>query len=141
MKKTNMRITAVRMGENMVRTDALRERLYMASMCGGDELLRRLGTPADGLTEALAARSREEHGENVLAYGKKDSTAGRLASAFISPFTLVLLALAVVSVFTDIVLAEPGERSWATVCIILAMVMISGVLRYVQETRSGNVAE
>ena len=141
MKKTNMRITAVRMGENMVRADALRERLYMASVCGEDELLRRLGTPADGLTEALAARSREEHGENVLAYGKKDSTAGRLASAFINPFTLVLLALAVVSVFTDIVLAEPGERSWATVCIILAMVMISGVLRYVQETRSGNVAE
>ena len=141
MKKTNMRITAVRMGENMVRADALRERLYMASMCGGDELLRRLGTPADGLTEALAARSREEHGDNVLAYGKKDSTAGRLASAFINPFTLVLLALAVVSVFTDIVLAEPGERSWATVSIILAMVMISGVLRYVQETRSGNVAE
>ena len=89
MKKTDMRITAVRMGENMVRADALRERLYMASMCGGDELLRRLGAPADGLTEALAARSREEHGENVLAYGKKDSTAGRLASAFISPFTPV----------------------------------------------------
>lgn len=55
MKKTNMRMTAVRMGENMVRADALRERLYMASVCGGDELLRRLGAPADGLTEALAA--------------------------------------------------------------------------------------
>ena len=54
---------------------------------------------------------------------------------------MVLLALAAISVFTDIVFAAPGDRNYATVSIITAMVAISGVLRFVQETRSGNVAE
>ncbi len=42
--------------------------------------------------------------------------------------------------FTDIVLAASGERNYVTVVIITTMVMISGMLRLVQETRSGNAA-
>ena len=59
----------------------------------------------------------------------------------INPFTLILIALVVVSAFTDIILAKPLERDYTTVIIILTMVFISGVLRFVQETRSGNAAE
>ena len=54
---------------------------------------------------------------------------------------MILLVLAVISAFTDIALAEPGEQNYVTVSIIAAMVVISGTLRFVQETRSGNVAE
>jgi len=49
--------------------------------------------------------------------------------------------LAVVSTFTDIILAEPGEADPLAVIIISTMVLISGVLRFVQETRSGHAAE
>ena len=52
-----------------------------------------------------------------------------------------MLALGAISAFTDIALAEPGEQNYATVLIIAVMVLISGALRFVQETRSGNVAE
>mgnify|MGYP000532599155 CR=1 FL=1 len=54
---------------------------------------------------------------------------------------MILLALGAISAFTDIALAEPGEQNYATVLIIAVMVFISGALRFVQETRSGNVAE
>lgn len=37
-------------------------------------------------------------------------------------------------------MVDPGDESWATVIIITIMVLISGILRFVQETRSGNVA-
>lgn len=141
MMKTNLKMTNVRANEAAVRAAAMRDRLYAASEYTAEELLGLYNVPAGGLTDALAERSREEYGANILTNGKKDSAAKRLAEAFISPFTLVLLALAVISVFTDIVFASAGERSYATVGIISAMVIISGTLRYVQETRSCNVAE
>lgn len=141
MMKTNLKMTNVRANEAAVRAAAVRDRLYAASEYTAEELLGLYNVPAGGLTDALAERSRHEYGANILTNGKKDSAAKRLAEAFISPFTLVLLALAVISVFTDIVFASAGERSYATVGIISAMVIISGTLRYVQETRSCNVAE
>lgn len=141
MMKTNLKMTSVRANEAAVRAAAMRDRLYAASEYTAEELLGLYNVPAGGLTDALAERSRDEYGANILTNGKKDSAAKRLAEAFISPFTLVLLALAVISVFTDIVFASAVERSYATVGIISAMVIISGTLRYVQETRSCNVAE
>lgn len=141
MMKTNLKMTNVRANEAAVRAAAMRDRLYAASEYTAEELLGLYNVPAGGLTDALAERSRDEYGANILTNGKKDSAAKRLAEAFISPFTLVLLALAVISVFTDIVFASAVERSYATVGIISAMVIISGTLRYVQETRSCNVAE
>ena len=141
MMKTNLKMTNVRANEAAVRAAAMRDRLCAASEYTAEELLGLYNVPAGGLTDALAERSRDEYGANILTNGKKDSAAKRLAEAFISPFTLVLLALAVISVFTDIVFASAGERSYATVGIISAMVIISGTLRYVQETRSCNVAE
>ena len=76
----------------------------------------------------------------MLPTGRKTPLPRRLAAAFINPFTMVLLALAVISVMTDIVFASPGEQNYATVGIITVMVLLSGVLRFVQEARSGSVA-
>jgi Mg2+-importing ATPase len=63
-----------------------------------------------------------------------------IAGAFLNPFTIVLLALACVSLFTDVILAEPGSRNPMTVIIIAVMILLSGSLRLIQETKSGNAA-
>ena len=57
-----------------------------------------------------------------------------------NPFSLILCALALVSLFTEVIWAKPGEKNPASVAIIAVMVLVSGVLRLVQETRSGNAA-
>lgn len=123
------------------RTNTIYERLFWAAAQEETALLARYGTAATGLTPEQVERSREEHGSNVLAYGKQESVAKRLFSAFINPFTVILLALAVISAVTDIALASPGEENYATVLIIATMVLLSGGLRFAQETRSGNVAD
>ncbi|MGI6011519.1 MAG: magnesium-translocating P-type ATPase [Ruminococcus sp.] len=117
------------------------ERLYWASAHGEKELVKKYGTGKEGLTKERAEELREEYGENILTYGRKNPLMQRLFAAFINPFTVVLLALAVISVFTDILMAAPGDRNYATVMIITVLVMLSGILRFVQETRSGNVAD
>lgn len=71
-----------------------------------------------------------------MTYDKDDSLLKKLTQAFINPFTLILIALVVVSAITDIILAAPGEKDPMTVLVIITMVLISGVLRFVQETRS-----
>ena len=77
----------------------------------------------------------------MITVGKKNPVARRLVSAFVNPFTIVLMILAGISVLTDIVFAETEDRSFATVVIITVMVMISGILRFVQDTRSGSIAD
>ncbi len=94
-----------------------------------------------GMDEEAVEDSRDEYGKNQVDRGKKVPVWKRIWESFVNPFTLVLMGLAAVSAFTDIIFAAPGEKNYATVIIITTMVMISGVLRFVQETRSGDAAE
>ena len=93
------------------------------------------------LNEEQVTCFRELYGRNVVSRGSGHTLPGRLMDAFVNPFTGILTVLAIVSVFTDIVWAAPGERNAATVVIITTMVVISGLLRLIQETRSGHAAE
>ena len=141
MKKILKRNSIAHSTGNMVREDALQQRLYWAAAQKEEALLAHYGAAPTGLTQEQAERSREEWGRNALTYGKREPVAKRLFSAFINPFTVILLVLAVISAVTDIALASPGEENYATVLIIATMVLLSGGLRFVQETRSGNVAD
>ncbi len=57
-----------------------------------------------------------------------------------NPFTGILALLAVVSLFTDVILAAPADRNPSTFLIIFAMIAVSGILRFVQEGKSDNAA-
>ena len=79
---------------------------------------------------------------------KKKTLPQRLAGAFINPFSAILFCLALVSSFTDMIFPHfsmfgcvPKDFDCLTVVIILTMVFLSGTLRFVQESRSGNAAE
>ena len=104
------------------------------------EIYEVLNTSPEGISGAQTEKLRERYGENRITRGKKLSLAGRLKSAFVNPFSLILCALALVSLFTEVIWAKPGEKNPASVVIIAGMVLVSGVLRLVQETRSGNAA-
>lgn len=125
---------------DFVRKDHVKERLLFVSACTASQALQTLHTTANGLSASFVEAAQDTYGKNIVTQGKKDSLFKRICKAFINPFTAILVVLAIVSVFTDILLAAPGEKNYATVLIITTMVLISGVLRFVQETRSGNAA-
>lgn len=66
------------------------------------------------LNENQVEASMNKYGKNVVTSSNKNTLIKRLYGAFINPFTLVLIALATVSAFTDIIFAEPGEKSPVT---------------------------
>ena len=101
----------------------------------------------NGLTEEEVDESRDKYGSNKVKKEKKKSIVERLAEAFINPFTVVLICLAVVSTVTDIIFPilhmfgnTKKDFNPVTVIIILTMVFVSGVLRFIQESRSGDAA-
>ena len=138
MKK---RLFLSRMAANIARAEEAKLRVRTAAAIAEEETYAYLQTERGGITSAEAERRREQYGANVLPFRKKKGDAARFLAAFINPFTIILLALAAVSVFTDIVLAERGEENYITVIVIVVMVAVSGILRFVQETRSGAAAE
>jgi len=127
--------------EEALRREEVRSRLVFAANVSEDELREKLGAPKGGLTEDQVEDFRDRYGNNRVTHGKKVSLARRIANAFINPFTIILLLLAMVSATTDIILAPKGEAEPITVIIITVMVLVSGVLRFVQEARSGHAAE
>jgi len=125
----------------ILRRNEINRRLKLAATVNTDDLFVNLNTSAQGLSEDLVEEAREEYGENKVTHGKKVSLLRRICNAFVNPFTAILFVLAAVSAGTDIIFASPGEANPMTVIIIMTMVIISGLLRFVQETRSGNAAE
>ena len=65
----------------------------------------------------------------------------RLSEAFVNPFSAILFFLAVVSACTDVFFAQPGKKNPVTVLVISAMLLISGILRFIQDARSDNAAK
>jgi Mg2+-importing ATPase len=142
MKKVRISIADTKKArEEALRREEVRGRLIFAASVSEEELREKLGAPRGGLTEDQVEDSRDRYGDNRVTHGKKVSYARRIAKAFINPFTVVLLLLAIISAATDIILAPKGEAEPITVIIITIMVLVSGALQFVQETRSGQAAE
>ncbi len=121
--------------------EVVKKRLLDSAHMETEEVLPALGSKTTGLNEEEVVLSRKLYGDNVVIQGQRESFLRRLITAFINPFTLILIVLALISVLTDVLFAPPEERSFITFAIITAMVIMSGLLRFVQEMRSGNAAE
>ena len=140
-KKLNERVLKQQYAENIVKRDKINERLAMTAKSDVNTVLNYFNTSLDGLTESKVEKSKDIYGKNVVSNSNKNSLIKRLYGAFINPFTLVLIVLAIVSAFTDIIFAEPGDKNPITVIIISVMVLISGFLRFIQEARSEKASE
>jgi Mg2+-importing ATPase len=94
------------------------------------------GLPANEVHERL-----EVFGLNEIVNEKAPSWFVQFLQAFIDPFIAVLFILAVVSLITDVIIQRPGDRDYTTVAVISTMVLISVMLRFIQEFRSNQAAE
>ncbi len=124
------------------------ERINFAATNSIKDVLKSLDATLVGLDTIGVNIARNEYGTNKVTKEKKKSLFKRIVEAFINPFTAILLCLSIVSATTDMIFPKfslfgstPEDFDPLTVIIILTMVFISGTLRFVQESRSGNAAE
>lgn len=123
------------------RSAAQQDWLRHAAAAGRDELFAELGSREEGLAADQVERAREFYGTNAMAQAAKRPMPLRFLAAFADPFTYILVFIAAVSVLTDWVFASGGDRDLSTPLIIGAMVLVSGVLRFVQDEKSTVAAE
>ncbi|MBA5252907.1 magnesium-translocating P-type ATPase [Enterococcus hirae] len=105
------------------------------------ELLNFFHSTDQGMKDEQIEESREKYGENSISYEKKTPFIVEALKAYITPFTLVLIALGVISFITEYVLAAPGDKDLFGVIIIFTMVIVSGTMTLVQSVRSNQAAE
>ena len=104
------------------------------------DVLEALGTSVKGLTEEQVETLREAYGENKITKAKEDPIWKKIYESIINPFTVILLVIAVISLFTNVILAKPGEADPTTSIIIVVLVAVSGTIRFVQEMKSDKAA-
>ncbi len=125
--------------------NANKKDLYFFARNNTEKILKKLDTSLNGLSKNKIDKSRQKYGDNKVTHQKQKSLTKRLFEAFINPFTVILIILASVSAFMDIFLPiyenNPEEMDYTAVVIILVMVFASGLLRFIQESRSGAAAE
>ena len=119
-------------GITLTRAERSRRRFLRSANRDGDTLLIQYDNSIAGFDEDDVEEMREEHGINVITRIDEDSLFKRFVGAFINPFTIVLFALAVIAFFT---------KDYPAVIIVLSMVLISGLLRFIQELRSSGAAK
>lgn len=148
MNKKINRIEVRQTAQKAAIRDEQNRRIQFAATHPTQETLGYLNTTLCGLEPGKVEENRSEYGSNKVTREKKKTLPQRLAGAFINPFTAILFCLALVSSFTDMIFPHfslfgcvPKDFDCLTVVIILTMVFLSGTLRFVQESRSGNVAE
>lgn len=148
MNKKINRIEVRQTAQKAAIRDEQNRRIQFAATHPTQETLGYLNTTLCGLEPGKVEENRSEYGSNKVTREKKKTLPQRLAGAFINPFTAILFCLALVSSFTDMIFPQfslfgcvPKDFDCLTVVIILTMVFLSGTLRFVQESRSGNAAE
>ena len=113
--------------------------IFAATHCAEDTLVL-LDATANGLTAEQATERLDASGPNTIEAPTK-TLARRIADAFVDPFAGILAALALVSLYIDVLAVPEPQRDPSTVIVIGIMLLVSGGMKFIQEARSGNAAE
>ena len=125
--------------ENPERRGEVEKILLELSGLDQKALFEKYETDVYGLDPVQAADRLEEYGRNIIDFGKEKNLAVRIKDAIINPFNIVLLVVAMITFATDVVLAD--EPSFATFIMLVAVIIISATISFIQEEKSNSAAK
>ncbi|QIK58164.1 magnesium-translocating P-type ATPase [Erysipelothrix sp. HDW6A] len=116
------------------------EKYRHASMMEKHELLKTYNSSDSGISMEQAQASIQSIGRNVIMKKKTRSIRRQIAHSFITPFTLLLLSLSVLSFIADYLLSTENKNLGSSL-IILGMVLLSGVINFIESYQSNKALE
>lgn len=102
-----------------------------------EEVLKELETEKEGLTTAEVAERLEKYGCNKLRDAKKTSFIKRFMQQLKDPMIIILIVVAIVSLFVAIY----EKESFTDTIIIIAVVLLNAILGVVQESKAEKAIE
>ena len=125
--------------EDPERRNEVEKTLLELSGMEQNALFEKYQTDEEGLDPVQASDRLEEYGKNIIDFGNEKNLAVRIKDAVINPFNIVLLVVAVITFITDVIMAD--EPSFATFIMLVAVIIISATISFIQEEKSNNAAK
>lgn len=105
-------------------------------------ILNDFETSENGLREEQIEKKVDQFGLNTIANKNKVTWYKTLFSAFVTPFTLILLVVGLLSILLPLWTEKSIDIShWVSFGIIMGMIFLSGTLNFVQNFKSGKASE
>ncbi|MBR2751990.1 MAG: magnesium-translocating P-type ATPase [Clostridiales bacterium] len=112
--------------------------LARLSAISDQELYEELHSSEDGLNQVEASERLDEYGRNIIDSNNQNSLLHRVREAIINPFNIVLLVVSIITLVTDVIIAD--EPNWATFLMLVFVVAVSSVISFVQSAKSNSAA-
>ena len=114
------------------RQKELEKELRDDSVLETKKLFEKYKTSMEGVSVVDIEEKQEEFGKNTIDISNNNTLIHKLKEAFINPFNIVLIVVAIVTFFTDVIIAT--EKDYATFILIISAVILSAVISLVQQT-------
>jgi Mg2+-importing ATPase len=125
--------------KNASRSQEVERELIAVSRLDDAQLYEKYRTEEEGLNQVEAAERLEEYGKNIIDVSNENSLLSRIKDAVINPFNIVLMIVALVTLVTDVILSD--EPNPATFIMLVLVIIISGVIAFVQSEKSNSAAQ
>ncbi|MCD8304991.1 MAG: magnesium-translocating P-type ATPase [Prevotellaceae bacterium] len=113
------------------------EKVFLAAGQPLDAVYNYFQTTKKGLSQEAVEKRTEKYGKNVVQHEAKKNPVVMFAKTFINPFIGVLTGLVIISLFTDVIFADPEEgQDWTSIIIVTTMIILSAILRFWQEYKA-----
>ena len=125
--------------KNDNRAREVEQNLISVSRLNDEQLFEKFKTDPEGLNQVEAAERLEEYGRNIIDIANEHSLLSRIKDALVNPFNIVLMVVDIVTLFTDVILSD--EPSPATFIMLVLVILISGIISFIQSEKSNNAAQ
>ncbi len=113
--------------------------LRIGSLLPIEELFKKYKSSIEGLSVVDIDDLLDDYGENRIVTGDENTLLKQVFEAFVNPFNAVLLAVAIITFITDIVI--PNNKDYATFLLIIGTIIISATISLTQSIKSDNAAK
>ena len=99
-----------------------------------EELFKEYKTSYEGLSVVEIEDRVEEYGKNTIEIKSTNNLINMLKEAFVNPFNIVLVLVAIITFITDVAIAT--KKDYATFTLIVSTIIISAMISFIQPKQS-----
>jgi len=118
---------------------AVEKKLLEDSKINLEKLFNKYQTSREGISIVEVDDRLEKYGKNNVEIKNMNTIWHKLKEAFINPFNIVLMVVAALTFFTDVIV--PAKKDYATFILIISTLLISAFISLKEQTKSDNAAK
>ena len=125
--------------KNTINVNQINKKIKQYSQMNKKQIFEELQTSEEGISIVDVDDRIEEYGKNIIDINNNITLLDRLKEAFINPFNIVLIIVAIVTFITDVVISS--NKDYATFILITSTIFISALISFCQQASSDKAAQ